>query len=1727
MTLIAPTAAQPRRAALRAGTALAAALALSGAAPALAQGFNGTIDSSSNIFVVSPNQIQVTAPEAVINWSATAGAPTDTNVDFLPAGQTVTFTDGISAGIGEFTVLNRVIPKFNTAPIAATISFNGTVNSTVNSAQGGSVWFYSPYGIIAGAGSQFNVGSLLLTTSDIQTGPTGSLFVTGNSIGFQSAQAGSFVRVQPGAFINAANAQPGSAYVGIWSPRIEQGGLIRADGSTALIAATSGTLTFNAGLIDLSVSTGTDDANGIVHTGTTGGGASNGDTRTIAMVAVPRNTALTMLLQGSVGYDAAAAAVTDNGAVELYAGSTTQSDYVRPDFTHLLVDTKTPDVAGNIAIGNTIASSRFEALATGAITVAPVYGGVNSPGLVDFAKIANLVAGGSTTLTVEAAEQINVQESLSISSLFRRTGANAAITVTGDPANVLAPGRIDVTQFLSIDARGGPDLSAQIVDPAGAAGQGGNVNISVSRGSIGASQIDIYADGVGSEGLITGGLGKGGDISLAVSSGGSIAAASLFTSASGVGGYGSGLTAGGAATGGNGLGGTITVSDNGGSLRFTDVSAYARGSGGRGADVTGNATGGAVSITIAGQAQTWNSLLADASAKGGGLDPTSTVAGSATGRINGVLLSLSGTGSLTSNAVTLNNNAFISAGSSQPHSASAGGVDVRVQTGASLTVNSVLQANAFATVTPEALIGTLDVAPAMTGGRTSILADGGTITADIISAASSADGVAGLSAGAMAQGGSATVGAINGGAITISGQNLGIFVAADAYGAIGPAPANARGGTARVYADNGTITGASLVAVSASALAGGFNYNGFAGNGFNATGGNASVELLAGGGSISAGDMLVYAKGEASFALDPSPVGDLPSLTGQDIAGIQGNGGIGKGGTAQIRLAAGTLTAGQALVRAYGVGGSSDMNTVGAAWQSGAGQGGNALFDQSGGTAQITTLDLSATGQGGGLIATAISAAAANGGSATGGTAQARLTGGALTLTNPLLLNVTASGGVGMDSGDSSPGGTGGFANSAGALAELLMPLGSTAVLTTPAVSASAAAFGGTGGASSGGTAGTGGSAIAGTARASFADGAFALPSGLSLSAAGFGGGGSVSGNGTGGSAIFLLTDSLAAPATTRTISTLSLIADGNNGTSTAGTTSFTAFAGRAASALSLGSLSATAGGTLAPVGNGFTGALGAVPVTATGAIFVNTPRDIAITSLAGGGITTTGPIILNGRAITMTGPGLLSSSNFTATASGGAISLGAVTTTGATNLTATGALGVTNLNAGGTVTATGASVTIGSTGSLSFGASTASTGAFSANAGGNVTFGNVTANGALTVQAGGLATFNGAAQGSAITVSSGNIAIGGTGRLGTRGITGTITLVNTAPSAGTAIGGAPANSGWSLDAAEALRLFADQSVTIQVPANATNPAEVVIGALGYSYGPALPAAGPTPNIGTGGLFAVSTPGRIRVTGAVAPVVSSATDRLSLTAGTLIDVVTNTGSIVLKNANGALAGILSLTAPTVRVGTTSALAALDGITSLTAASQRLDQNDGVINVAGAIQANALVFTVSGNTLYIQNSGADTQFGNRRGFTANALSINGLAGAFPSFAINGVINAAGGPLTGLDTYAGVLVNGVPALPGGTFNPLSTINGCRVGPVCGLPPGLIAPPLEGLDPLVGLPAPGGSAEAALTLPIVQYGQAPLLDSPPLIDEPVTGIGNDDLWRKPCDGEKDCSK
>ena len=302
------------KAILLTGCALAA-VGMGIARPANAQAYNATPGTQAgsvtynraNPLGAGTETITINSPSAVILWGPNAG-------DFLPAGNLAMYQG--ATGNPDYTVLNRIVPAG--APLASI--FNGTVQSRVSATDNtvsGNIYFYNPSGIIAGPTSVFNVGSLVLTTLDVTFDAAGNL---GSPVLFNGvAGSKAAVNIQSGAQINATGS---NAYVALVSPSITQAGTVSADGSIAYIAGESVDLTINAGLLDFTINTGTTDTNGVIHTGTTTGPAStsSSDTQVIAMVALPKNAALTMLLTGSIGYTPAASAANEGSSVILAAG---------------------------------------------------------------------------------------------------------------------------------------------------------------------------------------------------------------------------------------------------------------------------------------------------------------------------------------------------------------------------------------------------------------------------------------------------------------------------------------------------------------------------------------------------------------------------------------------------------------------------------------------------------------------------------------------------------------------------------------------------------------------------------------------------------------------------------------------------------------------------------------------------------------------------------------------------------------------------------------------------------------------------------------------------------------------------------------------------------------------------------------------------------------------------------------------------------------------------------------------------------------------------------------------------------------------------------------------------------------------------------------------------------------------------------------------------------------
>lgn len=530
------------------GLALATAI-LAKPAIAHAQSFQGTVGSVvGSVSVVAgtnTTNVTVSGPSAVINWIPNDNASTGGPILFQTAGTTATFT-GVA---GDFAVLNRIIPTGSNRPI----QFDGTVRSEISNsgiaAPGGTVFFYSPGGILVGANAIFDVGNLALTTADLAYDASGRFDTAGSYVFKPVTVAGSGISILPGAQINAS---VDGSYVALVAPRVENGGSITVNGSAALVAADAATITFSpSGLFDIQVDSGT-SATGTVAANTgsiTGSAGTSAVNHRIYMVAVAKNDAITMALgNGStLGFDIAAAADAVGNSIVLSAG-------------HDVVDgvASSPSLGGgsgkaSISVTDANVTSNFVATASGGVDLKSV----SASGL-KFAHDLSVTEarGASSGIYADASGNVSVARNVFINGSVigtidapSATGQSVVIHATnggtvaiggdvglasygfggngtvGDGFGGLTEiaasdgGQISITGKAQLVAvgYGGSAFGAGVVP---GSGTGGLVNL-LATGSAGSS-IDIGSIGIEADGyngqcfscLISGGTGQGGSVTI-------------------------------------------------------------------------------------------------------------------------------------------------------------------------------------------------------------------------------------------------------------------------------------------------------------------------------------------------------------------------------------------------------------------------------------------------------------------------------------------------------------------------------------------------------------------------------------------------------------------------------------------------------------------------------------------------------------------------------------------------------------------------------------------------------------------------------------------------------------------------------------------------------------------------------------------------------------------------------------------------------------------------------------------------------------------------------------------------------------------------------------------------------------------------------------------------------------------------------------------------------------
>ncbi|MHA6334039.1 beta strand repeat-containing protein [Qipengyuania sp. CAU 1752] len=364
---------------------------------------------------------------------------------------------------------------------------------------------------------------------------------------------------------------------------------------------------------------------------------------------------------------------------------------------------------------------------------------------------------------------------------------------------------------------------------------------------------------------------------------------------------------------------------------------------------------------------------------------------------------------------------------------------------------------------------------------------------------------------------------------------------------------------------------------------------------------------------------------------------------------------------------------------------------------------------------------------------------------------------------------------------------------------------------------------------------------------------------------------------------------------------------------------------------------------------------------------------------------------------------------------------------------------------------------------------------------------------------------------GTRINGTSSAIDLGAAAQLGVLGITQSVALTNSDAVGNTFVGGADVANSYSLTQAELGRIAADNSLTVSSTGSGL-----------FSLGDFTVATGIGGSLGDRGTLALLSAGDLFVAGMARLDTGDPVSILQLK-GQQVVVSANTGSLKISDAAGTLSGVLQIESQSLIVAGSAALADLASAADLTEASDRLGVADGTPTDDGYLQARSINISAT-DRIFIQNSGAGEEFVDRRGFTAGELNID-TASPATQIAINGVILSAGSRVTGLETQPLVTINGSTAAPGGRFDPLSTINGCIIGLACRLQ----IVPLDPLneDQLKGVTPegdPSGGRSLVGKAMVIEIRENEPLVKPPLIDEPITGVGNDDFWLRPCDSEAD---
>ncbi|MEE4316537.1 MAG: hypothetical protein V2I74_06095 [Erythrobacter sp.] len=501
--------------------AIALALVLAhGKAEAQAINAEGTVVDGVAFFDdPAPGQtvIDVVTDTAIIDWDPFVDNNGDA-LDFLPTGNTVTFTSG---QLPNFAVLNRILPTAN----GNIVVMDGTVLSRVrdqagNSVPGGFVAFYSPTGILVGSNATFDVGSLLLTTLDPTTDSFPGFAQGSGPLELVGAQ-GSTARIQinQGAQITAS---ADNSFFAVVAADVQMAGTALVNGSHAYVAGELVNLTFSNGLFNIEIPVGTAVGGTVLDlAGTIGGPSSAGaaDNHMIYAVAAAQNDPISLLLRGNLGFEPAQQAGIVNGEIIVSAnydvfGRTVNGGSITDGIGAIFDgNAQTSNVRADILIDDIVSTSSLLAIGTHATTMRAFD--------VSSSVAGNLLLVGRESATLDVTAALSVTGDVLVSSeayglvsadLSDPADANAVAGSALITATLGGSLNIGGGVVVSADAFGGVDLqtntagtafggSARLVSAGGSITVGGPTTIS-------ARAVGTDFSGVSSDAELRGGLAE-------------------------------------------------------------------------------------------------------------------------------------------------------------------------------------------------------------------------------------------------------------------------------------------------------------------------------------------------------------------------------------------------------------------------------------------------------------------------------------------------------------------------------------------------------------------------------------------------------------------------------------------------------------------------------------------------------------------------------------------------------------------------------------------------------------------------------------------------------------------------------------------------------------------------------------------------------------------------------------------------------------------------------------------------------------------------------------------------------------------------------------------------------------------------------------------------------------------------------------------------------------------